>query len=205
MLMSARMQKSWTPEYVCEQIGVSLNTYNRWEAGSQLPRHASLAALCKVFALSAEELGFADLPHGGRDIEHLLVDEEAHAPDFDTAEPPAQSEALALWSAGITSCWHLYMDGGQAELEPMLSTYLTNLSRPTLYPNPDQRIAARLTAQVYQLIALLELQRGDFIAAQRMARRRWYTASSPGIGTSISLHRYVWQLSLLPASVSARP
>ena len=167
MLMSARMQKSWTPEYVCEQIGVSLNTYNRWEAGSQLPRHASLAALCKVFALSAEELGFADLPHGGRDIEHLLVDEEAHAPDFDTAEPPAQSEALALWSAGITSCWHLYMDGGQAELEPMLSTYLTNLSRPTLYPNPDQRIAARLTAQVYQLIALLELQRGDFIAAQK--------------------------------------
>src|SRR5450759_1334923 len=59
------------------------------------------------------------------------------------------------------------MDGGQAELEPMLSTYLTNLSRPTLYPNPDQRIAARLTAQVYQLIALLELQRGDFIAAQK--------------------------------------
>jgi transcriptional regulator with XRE-family HTH domain len=167
MLKSARMQKSWTPEYVCAQIGVSLNTYNRWEAGSQLPRHASLAALCTVFAMSPEELGFAALPHGGRDREHLLVDEEAHAPDFTTAELPAQPETLALWSVGITSCWQLYMAGGQAELEPMLSTYLTNLSRPTLYPNPDQRVAARLTAQVYQLLALLELQRGDFIAAQK--------------------------------------
>ncbi len=167
MLKSARMQKSWTPEYVCEQIGVSLNTYKRWEAGSQLPGHASLAALCKIFALLPEELGFADLPHSRSNREHLLADEENYEPDFDTTEQSAPSEALTLWSAGITSCWQLYMDGGQTELEPMLSGYLTNLSRPTLYPNPDQRVAARLTAQVYQLLALLELQRGDFIAAQK--------------------------------------
>ena len=55
ILKSARIQKSWTPEYVCEQVGVSLNTYNRWETGSQLPRRTSLDALCKVFAMSAEE------------------------------------------------------------------------------------------------------------------------------------------------------
>ncbi len=167
MLKSVRMQKSWTVEYVCEQIGVSLNTYKRWEAGSQLPGRASLAALCKVFALLPEELGFADLPQGKSNREHLLLDEEDHAPDFDATEQPAPSEVLAQWSAGITSCWQLYMDGSQTELEPMLSTYLTNLSRPTLYPNPEQRVAARLTAQVYQLLALLELQRGDFIAAQK--------------------------------------
>ncbi|QBD80485.1 hypothetical protein EPA93_32735 [Ktedonosporobacter rubrisoli] len=58
------------------------------------------------------------------------------------------------------------MTGGQAELERLLPPYLNNLTRPTLYPGPDQRVAAGLTAQVYQLTALLELQRGDFVAAQ---------------------------------------
>lgn len=56
--------------------------------------------------------------------------------------------------------------GGQAELEQLLFTYLANLAKLTLYPGPDQKTAARLTAQVYQLIALLELQHGDFVAAQ---------------------------------------
>src|SRR6266487_2075125 len=168
MLKSARVQKSWTPEFVSEKVGVSLNTYNRWETGSQLPRHASLDALCKVFEMSPEELGFAELPYGRRNIAHLLADQEATpSPGLNTSEQPAQSEALALWSLGITSCWQLYMIGGQAELERLLPSYLTNLSRPTLYPNPEQRVAARLTAQAYQLIALLELQRGDFVAAQK--------------------------------------
>jgi len=170
MLKSARVQKSWTPEFVSEKVGVSLNTYNRWETGSQLPRHASLEALCKVFEMSPEELGFAELPYGRRNIAHLLADQEATpSPGLNTSEQPAQSEALALWSLGITSCWQLYMIGGQAELERLLPSYLTNLSRPTLYPNPEQRVAARLTAQAYQLIALLELQRGDFVTAQKDA------------------------------------
>ncbi len=168
MLKSARINKSWTPEFVSERVGVSLNTYIRWETGSQLPRHSSLDALCKVFEMSPEELGFADLPIGRRNIAHLLAnEEEARSPVLDTPEQPAQSEALALWSLGITSCWQLYMIGGQAELERLLPTYLTNLSRPTLYPNPEQKVAARLTSQVYQLLALLELQRGDFVAAQK--------------------------------------
>src|SRR6266516_3929194 len=170
MLKSARVQKSWTPEFVSEKVGVRLNTSNRWETGSQLPRHASLDALCKVFEMSPEALGFAELPYGRRNIAHLLADQEATpSPGLNTSEQPAQSEALALWSLGITSCWQLYMIGGQAELERLLPSYLTNLSRPTLYPNPEQRVAARLTAQAYQLIALLELQRGDFVTAQKDA------------------------------------
>ena len=167
ILKSARVQRSWTAQYVSQQVGVSLNTYNRWEAGTQVPRHASLDALCRVFAMSAEELGFADLASGRRNIEHLLEDEQAHMPGFDAGEQSVQTEALALWSLDITSCWQLYMAGGQAELERILPGYLTQLSRPTLYPNPEQRVAARLTAQVYQLLALLELQRGDFVAAQK--------------------------------------
>jgi transcriptional regulator with XRE-family HTH domain len=167
MLKSARLQKNWTAQYVSKQVGVSLNTYNRWEAGSQVPRLASLDALCKIFAMSPEELGFADLSSSRKNREHLLVDEEDHVPAFDAEEQSAQVEALALLSLDITSCWQLYMAGNQSELERMLPDFLSNLSKPTLYPNPEQRVAARLTAQVYQLLALLELQRGDFVAAQR--------------------------------------
>jgi transcriptional regulator with XRE-family HTH domain len=167
MLKSARVKKSWTPEFVSEKVGVSLNTYIRWETGVQLPRLSSLDALCKVFEMSPADLGFADLLIGKRNIAQILTDqEEASSSPIGTSEQTAQAEALALWSLGITSCWQLYMIGGQVELERLLPTYLANLSKPTLYPNPDQKVAARLTAQVYQLTALLELQRGDFVAAQ---------------------------------------
>lgn len=57
-LRSARMKKSWTPKFVSEQVGVSLNTYIRWESGAQRPRLASLDALCRIFKMSPAELGF---------------------------------------------------------------------------------------------------------------------------------------------------
>ncbi|WP_165423549.1 helix-turn-helix transcriptional regulator [Ktedonosporobacter rubrisoli] len=58
MLKSARLKKSWTPEYVSGRVGVSLSTYMRWEAGLQTPRSSSLNALCQIFEMSPEELGF---------------------------------------------------------------------------------------------------------------------------------------------------
>jgi len=164
MLKSARIKKSWTPEYVSGKIGVSLNTYNRWEAGLQMPRPSSLGALCKVFEMSPEELGFAELALP-KEV-NRLSDSTQGSNMSQSMEQSTLTELLPLWSMGIASCWQLYMTGGQAELERLLPTYLSKLSRPTLYPGPDQKAAARLTAQVYQLIALLELQRGDFVAAQ---------------------------------------
>ncbi len=163
MLQFARVKKSWTPEFVSEKVGVSLNTYIRWETGVQTPRPSSLNALCKVFEMSPSELGFADQ---GGDIDKTGNGGEAHSSD-DQLSCSSPSEALALWSLGITSCWQLYMVGGQAELERLVPNYLENLNKPALYPGPHQAIAARLAAQAYQLLALLELQRGDFVAAQR--------------------------------------
>jgi transcriptional regulator with XRE-family HTH domain/tetratricopeptide (TPR) repeat protein len=58
LLRSARIEKRWTPEFVSERVGVSRNTYIRWEAGVQTPRLTSLATLCHVFGLSPVELGF---------------------------------------------------------------------------------------------------------------------------------------------------
>jgi tetratricopeptide (TPR) repeat protein/DNA-binding XRE family transcriptional regulator len=169
MLTSARIKRSWTPEFVSEQVGVSLNTYHRWESGAQMPRLSSLRALCKIFEMSPEELGFSELITGKK--EEPSENGAGHSESFDfegfsSDEASTLSEALTLWGKGIESCWMLYMVGGQTDLERLLPTYLANLTKPTLYPGPDQKMAAGLTAQVYQMTGLLELQRGDFIAAQ---------------------------------------
>jgi transcriptional regulator with XRE-family HTH domain len=162
MLRAARLKKNWTPEFVSSQVGVSLHTYARWEAGSQTPRHSSLQALCQVFEMSPEELGFSDLARKGAPQESHYKVQQA----LDDNEQAELSETLTLWAIGIRSCWQLYMLGNQAELERLLPNYLTKLSVPTLTPGPEQKDAARLTAQVYLLIALLELQRCDLISAQ---------------------------------------
>ena len=168
MLKSARIKKSWTPEFVSGKVGVSLTTYIRWELGIQTPRNSSLDALCKIFEMSPEELGFSHIPRKIRPTYEKAISkqETSHALNLRRHEEIAPSETLTLWSMGIASCWQLYMVGGQVELERLLPTYQVNLTKPTLYPGPDQKTAARLTAQVYQISALLELQRGNFAVAQ---------------------------------------
>lgn len=176
MLKTARLKKSWTPEFVSKKVGVSLSTYIRWEAGAQTPRHASLRALCKIFEMSPAELGFEQLPSSSskKAAFNSIASQQKAAPfdhenEVTALDPSDLAESLMLWQTGISSCWQLYMLGGQTELERLLPAYLVNLARPTLYPGRDQKTAAHLTSQVYQLFALLELQRGDFVAAQMNA------------------------------------
>ncbi len=181
MLRSARIKKSWTARFVSELVGVSCHTYTRWEAGIQVPRHASLDALCKVFGMSPSELGFAFYvasSASGQGFTSRQPDaqlmtrqvEEDHEVDerddeLDGAEPDLTA-SFATWSKELASCWQCYMSGGQRELERLVPAYITCLTRPTLAPGPEQRAAASLMSQVYQLVALLDLQRGDFVLAQ---------------------------------------
>ncbi len=170
LLQSARIERSWTPEFVSGKVGVSLYTYIRWEAGRQRPCHSSLTALCQVFEMSAEELGFthpSDFRRGipaAEQIEQPDKTDDASLIALD--DPQVSAETLAQWASGIAECWQKYMAGCQTELERVASTYLADLSKPTLSPGPDQKTAAGLTSQVYQLIALLDLQRGDFATAE---------------------------------------
>lgn len=172
MLRSARMQKCWTPEFVSGQVGVSRHTYIRWEAGVQIPRHASLDALCKIFAMSPAELGFAthmepvQLKEATSSTFGLHEDQPEGDDDESTVTEQDLSASLPTWSLGIISCWQWYIAGGQRELESLVPTYITRLLKPTLTPGPEQKAAASLMSQVYQLIALLDLQRGDFVSAQ---------------------------------------
>lgn len=60
-LENARLKRRWSIETACKQVGVSVNTFNRWERGLQLPQLATLDQLCKAFGLPPEELGFGNI------------------------------------------------------------------------------------------------------------------------------------------------
>lgn len=57
-LAQARKKKHWTLKQAANTVGVSINTFNRWELGEQRPYRHNLDQLCKIFNASLEELGF---------------------------------------------------------------------------------------------------------------------------------------------------
>lgn len=57
-LETARMLKRWSITVASEKVGVSVNTFNRWERGLQVPQLSTLDLVCKAFNMSPEELGF---------------------------------------------------------------------------------------------------------------------------------------------------
>src|SRR3984893_3580938 len=57
-LEMARMQRRWSVAVASERVGVSINTFNRWERGLQVPQLGTLDQLCRAFGLTPEELGF---------------------------------------------------------------------------------------------------------------------------------------------------
>ncbi|QBD81535.1 XRE family transcriptional regulator [Ktedonosporobacter rubrisoli] len=57
-LEAARMQRRWSVAVASEKAGVSINTFNRWERGLQVPQLGTLDQACRAFGLSPEELGF---------------------------------------------------------------------------------------------------------------------------------------------------
>jgi tetratricopeptide (TPR) repeat protein/DNA-binding Xre family transcriptional regulator len=58
-LEAARMHKRWSVNVASEKVGVSVNTFNRWERGLQVPQLSTLDMVCRAFNMSPEELGFA--------------------------------------------------------------------------------------------------------------------------------------------------
>ncbi len=58
-LEAARLQRRWSVKVASEKVGVSVNTFNRWERGLQAPQFETLDQLCRTFMMSPEELGFA--------------------------------------------------------------------------------------------------------------------------------------------------
>jgi transcriptional regulator with XRE-family HTH domain len=98
-LQRARLAKRWSVTVASRQVGVSTNTFNRWERGLQIPQLTTLDQLMEAFAMSAQDLGFGFVisPHKHTESELVHVDEMrdglfARSPE---QEPHSQPDTLA--------------------------------------------------------------------------------------------------------------
>ncbi len=71
-------------------------------------------------------------------------------------------EVLPSYVTALPACWRLYFDGGMAEVERVLPTYLAQLSTLAQHPSRYQQLVASYASQAYQLSWLLALQHQDF-------------------------------------------
>ncbi len=59
-LQQARVARRWTLEQVAEKIGVQRGTVSRWENGHETPHLRYVAALEKLYDMSASEPGLEE-------------------------------------------------------------------------------------------------------------------------------------------------
>ncbi len=85
LLEAARMQKRWSVAVASERAGVSVNTFNRWERGLQIPQLSTLDQVCNAFDMSPEDLGFG------------------HAIEIKRRTPPQRKAEAGLSTADIPS------------------------------------------------------------------------------------------------------
>jgi transcriptional regulator with XRE-family HTH domain len=83
-LEAARLQRRWSVEVASAKAGVSVNTFNRWERGLQVPQLDTLDRLCNAFNMTPEELGFGDAIASKRRTQVILPEQRASI----AAEPP---------------------------------------------------------------------------------------------------------------------
>src|ERR1700738_658270 len=79
-LESARMHKRWSVNVASEKVGVSVNTFNRWERGLQVPQLSTLDMVCRAFGMSPEELGFEQA---------LIAKRRTKTASVKTSDPPS--------------------------------------------------------------------------------------------------------------------
>ena len=83
-------------------------------------------------------------------------------------------EVLPSYVTAIPACWRLYFDGGIAEVEHVLPSYLDRLSALAQQPARHQKVAASCASQAYQLSWLLALQHQDFGKALSDIKKAFY-------------------------------
>jgi predicted ATPase/transcriptional regulator with XRE-family HTH domain len=77
LLRDARIQRNWTHEEVAELIGLpDSHTVGRWERGVAFPQPRYRRELCRVFEMSAEELGLYSDGQKKNEPQHVLPAED---------------------------------------------------------------------------------------------------------------------------------
>jgi transcriptional regulator with XRE-family HTH domain/tetratricopeptide (TPR) repeat protein len=248
-LAAARLQKRWSIAVASEKAGVSINTFNRWERGLQIPQLGTLDQVCKAFDLSPEELGFEQVISDRRrkkpqdngtpthctpilqseqiasqlpitidsndaviaiqqqhDVLHTCIEQARrslgsmdltrHKHEYEEGfsrrraiatligTPAAiigmapgmnlvqfrPEEVLELCSSNIPLSWKTYFEGGLAEADLHLHSYLSQLTNLAQQVSPYQKRAAALASQGHQLASLIALQYQNFGIAHQHAQ-----------------------------------
>lgn len=126
-LEAARMSKRWSVAVASEKAGVSVNTFNRWERGLQVPQLGTLDQLCAAFASSPEELGFAHAvaPRRRRTFPQSLPHSELvmspDRPPLIVAPSPLMTPLMDAFPAAVMTPYeiHLYFEQAKRSLEIM--------------------------------------------------------------------------------------
>jgi tetratricopeptide (TPR) repeat protein len=89
-------------------------------------------------------------------------------------------ELLPLCATSIPACWELYFDGGHAEVERILPTYLAKLPTLAKLSSPHQEQAANFASQAYQLACQIAGEQEDFGAAAAHSQQALLYAQQAG-------------------------
>ncbi len=115
-LEAARLHRRWSVEVASNKVGVSINTFNRWERGLQVPQLETLDLLCKAFEMSPEELGFGHVISAKRRAKSSKVSSYKRSTQRDNIQ--TQSITLTPDSAsGFTSNIYIVGDTNTPHVE----------------------------------------------------------------------------------------
>ncbi len=168
-LQRARLEKRWSVMAASRRVGVSTNTFNRWERGLQIPQLATLDQLIEAFEMSAEELGFGFVvsPHKRVENETTPVEELAFAQivsarkSLESVESHAEvvEEALLVAASSVQAA-------GVVERSISLSYSVESVKPPHVQPVAAAQVEAELFSRRQVIAALIGTPAAVFCARQ---------------------------------------
>jgi transcriptional regulator with XRE-family HTH domain len=112
-LEAARLQRRWSVEVASAKVGISVNTFNRWERGLQIPQLDTLDRLCNAFNMTPEELGFGDAIVSKRRTHVVLPgQQQPHTPE-NSFSHQADSDEINLLNDLARGHERYYSQGGR--------------------------------------------------------------------------------------------
>lgn len=106
-ILNLRKARGWSQEELAEHIGVTRQAVSRWESDSAKPDADKIAAMCKLFGVSADYLLDTGMPGSG----HVRKEEPVHEGKVDTRR-------IRRWVLVGTGTAVLFLLRLMASLEP---------------------------------------------------------------------------------------
>jgi transcriptional regulator with XRE-family HTH domain len=158
-LATARYEKGWSQEEVAERVGVTRNTFSKWERGIVAPYPIHIHRLCEVYGKSASEL---DLVYKNKQsakeekMAHVIETQstlQEHIPNGSVPDGSFE-EILIQCTTSIRTCDTLSDHGGHDEIvlaTHIVETYLPILQAILHTSSSHSLQAATLISKIFQV------------------------------------------------------